>query len=330
MVPDTVAQKFEVNMAAPATLPGRQADWIEAPRNDASPDWRFLSAIVLVAGVGLWWMLGPEAHGLWTLWTTNGLASIGILIPAVSIVLTVRAWRGQRWDHRGTWWGLAICTAVLLITWLMKRQGAPLLLYRDVGLVLFPDGIRVFLYVSGVVLLFAGSKAYRAAFFPIFLLLFLNPAPVFLVNLVDLPLQYVGAHTARAFAQWIGVPLAVDDLRLMFSPALGMFIAPGCNGLRGALAMGFLTLIVGYLYRMPLWLRGAYFLSGVMLAYLLNLVRLCLLVLCYRVALNFEPLARHMETADYILGSLIFFSAAIFLFALPRKWNSLSKQHANS
>ncbi len=134
----------------------------------------------------------------------------------------------------------------------------------------------------------------------------------------------------RAFAQWIGVPLAVDDLRLMFSPALGMFIAPGCNGLRGALAMGFLTLIAGYLYRLPLWLRGAYCLLGVVLAYLLNLVRLCGLVLCYRVAVNFKPLARHMEAADYALGSLIFISAAIFLFALPRKWHALNRQHANS
>jgi exosortase J len=165
--------------------------------------------------------------------------------------------------------------------------------------------------------------------FPIALLLFLKPAPYFFTNIVDVPLQYAGAHTARAFAQWIGVPLAVDDLRLMFSPALGMFIAPGCNELRGAVAMGLLTLIAGHLFRLPLLLRVAYVAAGVVLAYLLNLVRLCGLVLCYRVALSFAPLARHMEAADYVLGSLVFFSAAIFVFAVPRKWKSLSRQSAS-
>ena len=94
--------------------------------------------------------------------------------------------------------------------------------------------------------------------------------------------------------------------------------------------MGFLTLVVGYLYKLPVWLRIGYFLSGVVLAYLLNLVRLCGLVLCYRVALAVEPLARHMEAADYVLGSLIFFSGAIFLFAFPNRWNRTRSQHANS
>jgi exosortase J len=293
-------------------------------------DWRVLAVILLVAAVGLWWMLGQQAHSLWGLWTSNGLASIGILIPMASIALAVRAWRGMSWDRHGTWWGLALCIAALLLAGLMKSQGFPLLSYQNVRLHLLPVGVLVFLYTSGVVLLFAGYKAYRAAFFPIFLLLFLNPAPNFFTHFVDLPLQYVGAHTARSFAQWIGVPLAVDDLRLMFSPALGMFIAPGCNGLRGAVTMGLLTMIAGHYYGLPLVLRGVYVVCGVVLAYLLNLVRLCGLVLCYKVALGFAPLARHMEAADYVLGSLVFFSAAIFVFTVPRKWNTLRKQSVSS
>jgi exosortase J len=262
------------------------------------------------------------------LWTTNGLSSIGILIPLASIALAVRSWWGRPWDQNGTWWGLALCVVALLLAWLVKEQGFPFLAYHVVLTSLIPVGVLVFLYVSGVVLLFGGYKAYQAAFFSIFLLLFLNPAPLGITRLVDPPLQYVGAHTARVFAQRIGGPLIVDDLRLMFSPRLGMFIAPGCNGLRGAVAMGYLTLIAGHIYAMPLWLRGAYVASSVVLAYLLNLVRLCGLVLCYRVALSFAPLARHMEAADYILGSLVFFSAALFLFAVPRKWNNRKKQYA--
>jgi exosortase J len=317
-------------MAAPTTLPSRHAERGGAPVDKASLDWPALSAILLIAAIGLWWMLGPQAQNLWSLWTTNGLGSIGILIPVASVALAVRKWHGMRWDQGGSWWGLVLCAAALFLAWLMKEQGAPILAYQRIGLHLLPVGLLVFLYVSGVVLLFAGYKTYRAALFPVFLLLFLNPAPNFFTQFIDLPLQYAGAHTARAFAQLIGVPLAVDDLRLMFSPALGMFIAPGCNGLRGAVAMGLMTMIAGHLYRLPLGLRGIYIVCGVVLAYLLNLVRLCGLVLCYKVALGFGLLARHMEAADYLLGSMVFFSAAIFVFAVPRKWKIFKKQSANS
>jgi exosortase/archaeosortase family protein len=69
---------------------------------------------------------------------------------------------------------------------------------------------------------------------------------------------------------------------------------------------------------------------GVALAYLLNLVRLCGLVLCYRVALHYAPLAGHMAAADYVLGSILFFCAAVFVLALPRRWKRISNQPANS
>lgn len=292
--------------------------------------WRGLSAIFLVSGLGLWWAFGSLLHSLVKLWIGNGLASLGILAVPAAAILTVLALRSRKWRANGSWWGLALCALTFLMTITVKNYGIPVLRSSGGALHLLPLGLMIWLYVSGIFLLFAGYEAYRLAFFPLSLLLLVNPAPQFFMYYVDLPLQYVGAHTARIFAGWVGVPLESDHLRLMFSPALGMFIAPGCNGLRGALAMGFLTLIVGYLYRLPLWLRGVYFIFGVILAYLMNLVRLCGLVLCYRVALNVEPLARHMEAADYVLGSLIFFSASIFVFAIPRKWNNLRKQAQNS
>lgn len=290
--------------------------------------WRVLSAILLVSALGLWWMLGSQTQRLWDLWTTNPLSSIGILVPAVVVVLTVRAWRGRNWERCGTWWGLPVCATGLLLACLDKAHQVPFVAHRTMVLHVFPVGLQVFLYVTGAVLLFAGPRYYRAALFPICLLLFLNPAPPFFTNMVDLPLQYAGAHAARSFAGWVGVSLSADDLRIMFSPTLGMMIAPGCNGIRGALTMGLLTAVLGHVYGLPWLLRGAYIASGVAFAYVLNLVRLCGLVLCYRVALDYAPLARHMSAADYVLGSILFFSAAIFVLALPRKWKQV-KQSAS-
>lgn len=317
-------------MAAPALIRASEREANLHPAIHRPIDWLLLSAILLVSVLGLWWMLGMQAARLWGLWTGNGLASIGMLMPVAAVILTVRAWHGRSWERRGSWWGLLLCAAALLLARLHRVDRIPYVGYHGERLLIFPTGAQIFLYVSGVVLLFAGFRYYRAALFPIFLLLFVNPAPGFFTSMVDLPLQEAGAHTARAFALWLGVPLSGDDLRMMFSPALGMFIAPGCNGMRGSLTMGFLTAIVGYLYGLPWLLRGSYIASGVLIAYVLNLVRLCGLVLCYRLALAYAPLARHMTAADYVLGSALFFMAALFVFAVPRRWKRLSEQRADS
>jgi len=317
-------------MAAPSLIRASPRQAEPHPARNQAVDWLLLCAVLVVSVLGLWWMLAFQVVRLWSLWTGNGLASIGMLMPVAALILTVRAWNGRGWERRGTWWGLVVCTAALLLGRLDRADLIPSLAYHVARLAVFPVGAQVFLYVTGVVLLFAGFRYYRAALFPISLLLFVNPVPGFFASMVDLPLQQAGAYTARVVAHWASVPLTGDDLRMMFSPALGMFIAPGCNGLRGSLTMGFLTAVMGYLYGLPWLLRSAYIASGVLVAYLLNLVRLSGLVLCYRLALSYAPLARHMTAVDYALGSILFFMAALFVFALPLRWKRLSKQHAGS
>lgn len=270
-----------------------------------------------------------QVRYLWGLWLNDGLRSIGALIPLVSAILLLRAFHLQPREQRqqGTWWGLGLSIAALLTA----RIGSAgfLSLHLSLEALSRLPGLLLFAFVSGVVLLLEGVAAWRRAWFPIALLLCVNPVPHTFTHMVDLPLQYVGAHTANAFASWLHIPLEGSELRLMFSPSLGMFIAPGCNGLRGAVTMGYLALIVGYLCSLPAWLWTVYTLASVLLAYLLNLVRLCGLVLCYKVALSVPYLARHMAAADYALGSVLFFSAAFFLFTVPRQWTRSNPHSGN-
>ena len=78
---------------------------------------------------------------------------------------------------------------------------------------------------------------------------FVNPVPHFFTLHIDLPLQHASSLIARGFAHALGQKFTPDQLRLMFTPDFGMFIAPGCNGIRGAITMGFIALIAGYLYK---------------------------------------------------------------------------------
>ena len=281
------------------------------------------SLIAILSLLGISWGMWFQVREIWNAWMGDGLRSIGLLIPVASIALLLRAWRKSKPAMHGTWHGLVLCVLALAAA---RFDGSrPWILRLPSGIVFHPLflGLLLFIFVSGAILLFAGAEAWRRGLFPLALLLCVNPVPQAFNHAVDLPLQYIGAHTANCFASWLNLPMDRSELRLMFAPTLGMFIAPGCNGLRGAVGMGYLAMIVGYVYALPGRLWAAFTASGVLLAYLLNLIRLCVLVLCYKLALSAPFLARHMEAADYALGSLLFLSAAMTLLTVPRQWRQV-------
>lgn len=276
-----------------------------------------LATILTVAGT---FSIFSTVLYLWSLWTTDPLKSIGAFVPVVSLLLILRAWRSLGWELRGTWWGLAILLPTIALVHL--RDHAILELVMG-GWAVFipPHSLVAFAYASGAVLLFGGTRLYRAALFPIALTWFVNPVPHTFNLYVDLPLQHLSAGAARGFAHAMGQKLSPDQLRLMFTPDFGMFIAPGCNGIRGAVTMGFIALIAGYVYRFRPRVIAAITLGAILLGYVFNLVRLCVLVVYYIIALHFPWLQSRAEMGDYVIGAVLFFVATTLLFSLIRKFN---------
>ncbi len=269
--------------------------------------------------VGFAGLMLTAASLLWPIWTGDALRSIGIYFPVVSVALILRAWRRLDWEASGTWWGLL----PLYYAVVMTREGGSALQVvafgQRIGFSLLPLGLTVFAFGSGIVLLLGGTRVWRAALFPLVLLLFVNPVPK-AFQLVDLPLQFFCARLAHSFALAIGVHPDVNELRLMFAPSFGMFIAPGCDGIRGAVTMGYLALILGYLYRFSGVARIFSVAGAVALGYVFNLIRLCALVLFYRVALSFSWLQPHGTGADYLIGGVLFLlAAALFAGVVRRK-----------
>ncbi len=274
-----------------------------------------IAALLATAGVIIIW---PAALLLWGLWVTDPLKSIGMLVPIASLVLILRAWRSIGWEIRGTWWGLALLAATAASVYVREHAILVLVVAPWWNVYFPPNSLVAFAYVSGAVLLFGGTRLFRAALFPIFLILLVNPVPHIFNVFVDLPLQRTSAHVARAFAHALGQPLTTDQMRLMFTPDFGMFIAPGCNGIRGAVTMGIIALIVGYLYRFRPYAHALLVAAAVLLGYLFNFVRLCTLVIYYIVALRFKGLQDHGEMADYIIGACLFLFATWLLTFIVR------------
>jgi exosortase J len=114
-------------------------------------------------------------------------------------------------------------------------------------------------------------------------------------------------------------PLTEDKLRLMFTPDFGMFIAPGCNGIRGAITLGMAAIVVGYVYRFRWQVYAPVIAGAVLLGYLFNFLRLCLLVVYYKIALPYPWLQEHAKNADYLIGGCLFVCALGIFFTVAGK-----------
>jgi exosortase J len=270
------------------------------------------AGILAVAGLGLFWW---QFVVLWSIWTSDSLRSIGALAIPVSVALFIRTVGRDDFAAGGSWWGLVLVAAAAAGANLQP----PALVWGRSDFSLLPIGLLFYLYASGVTALFGGARAWRKVGFALFLLLLVNPVPHFFTNLIDLRLQHFGAQAARSFAELLGVPVSGATLKLMFfHDQLGMFVAPSCNGLQGAAAMGALALVIGHLRGMGFLPHALMVAGAVALAYLFNLLRLFLLVLYYCLAHQLPVLGGYAVGADYLIGGTLFVLAAAFLLRVSR------------
>lgn len=269
--------------------------------------------MVLVAFGSL--SLFPLWQNMARLWATDPLRSIGTAFPLVACIGVLAAWRRLGWRTDGTFWALL---PVALSILLARAVPASALVLTYYGQSLIHLGLVLFLYGAGVVLLFGGPRLLRASIAPLGLLLFINPVPHAFNLWVDMPLQNLSAATARSFAHFIGLEPTGVQLRMMFAPDFGMFIAPGCNGVRGSITLGYLALIFGYTRRLRPRMLILVSFAAFLLGYALNLLRLCVLVVYYRAGISFPELQGLGTVIDYVIGCTLFLFAAAGLGLLIR------------
>lgn len=306
-----------------STVPLTASAESQAREEQASDRLRIATAVSVCVALGVagLFAISSSCSALWTMWMADPLKSIGALIPIASFILILRVWRSMGWTLQGTWWGLAVLAATIAVMHVRDQAVIELVLSPAWTIVLPPLSVVAVAYTAGFVLLFGGVRLLRAAWFPVALMWFVNPVPHFFNRYIDLPLQYASAMVARSFAHALGQALSPGQLSLMFTPKFGMFIAPGCNGIRGAVTMGFIALIAGYLYRLRVRQWALLTLAAVLLGYVFNFVRLCGLVFYYVIALRVPWLQNHAAMGDYILGACLFFGATLLLFAALLRWS---------
>jgi len=256
---------------------------------------------------------------LWIIWRTDDLKSMGLVVPFVCAALILREWRRLGWETEGTWWGFAVLAASAALMFLRDQTLFIVTINKDWLLQIPPLPLVAVVYAAGMVLLCGGKRLLRAAWFPVLLMWAVIPVPQTFSRFIDLPLQHAAASVARGFAHALGQQLTQDKLRLMFTPQFGMFIAPGCNGIRGAITLGLAALVVAYIYRFRWFVFAPVVAGAVLLGYLFNFLRLCLLVVYYKIALGHYWLENHARQADLVIGGCLFVLALVIFFAVAER-----------
>jgi exosortase J len=253
------------------------------------------------------------------IWQTDALKSVGLAVPFVCFALVLRDWRETGWKCEGSWWGLALLAATALLVYVRDQMLLIITVNKHWLLQLPPVPLLAVIYAASFVLLFGGPRLLRKAWFPVLLMWAVIPVPQTFSSRIDVPLQHAGALVARNFARAIGVHLTTSDLKLMFSPDTGMFIAPGCDGLRGSITMGLTALVIAYLYRFRWYVFLPVVAGGVLLGYVFNFVRLCSMVIYDRISVSHPVLGPHEPLADHIVGGCIFFVALLIFFTVANR-----------
>jgi exosortase J len=275
-----------------------------------------LASLSAAAGLLTIW---PSVQSLYSIWTTDDLKSMGMVVPLVCYLLILRAWQSLDWEANGSWWGFAVLAGSAALMFLRDQMLLIVTINKNWLLQLPPLPLVAVIYAAGMVLLFGGTRLLKAAWFPVLFMWAVIPVPQTFSRLVDLPLQHASATVARAWAHALGQQLTQDKLRLMFTPEFGMFIAPGCNGIRGAITLGLAAVVVGYIYRFRWYVYAPVVVGAVLLGYLFNFLRLCLLVVYYKIALPYPWLQHHAKIADYVIGGCLFVCALAVFFTVANK-----------
>jgi exosortase len=182
----------------------------------------------------------------------------------------------------------------------------------------------LFLLMLAVVLVWAagfalcyGPKAFRAASFPLLLLLLLVPLPFNLMDGIILVLQRGSTELTYALFKLADVPMFREGVTFEL-PGIGIEVAKECSSIHSGCALFITGLLVGHVFLKTLWTKVPLALLTIPIAMFTNAVRIVTLwFLGTKVDMRF--LSGNLHHRGGILFSLISLSVLMSCVALFRK-----------
>src|SRR5580693_847572 len=173
-----------------------QAEEASVPSLRAEPMLVSIAEAIVLGGLLLWLYFSTLAH-LVAQWWHDPNFSHGFFVPLFSAFVV--------WQERQRFAQLApqpsrlgfvlLCSALFFLV--VGQMGAELFIARS----------SLLLLLGGIVVLFFGWAALRAAFFPWAFLLLMIPIPNILLNQITFPLQLLASRLAGGVLSLVGVPV---------------------------------------------------------------------------------------------------------------------------
>jgi exosortase B len=275
--------------ALPVSLPGRHAERVAA---------------------GSWWVA---------------------LAGYAAMFLPVYWWAGNSiWQSEEQGHGALILAVVVWLFWRQHRQivAAPTTARRGWATPVFALGVALYLMgrifdisvlefaaqplvVASLLLLLSGTRALRVAWFPVFYLLFMIPAPGPIVDAVTGPLKQAISHHVVELLYDLGYPISRSGVVITIGQ-YQMLVADACSGLHSMISLSALgTLYLFIMGRRSVAHNIVMLLAILPIAFAANIVRVIVLVL---ITYHFGDDAGQ-GFLHGAAGVVLLLAALVFLFA---------------
>ncbi|MGQ9680876.1 MAG: exosortase/archaeosortase family protein [Candidatus Bathyarchaeia archaeon] len=173
--------------------------------------------------------------------------------------------------------GILLCAFAYFLKWIGSYSFLPLE-YHIASLPIF---------ASGLILLIFNFNALRALLFPLAFLLFMIPPPVELAQQVGGILSYYSSQGAYNILKAINLPVTLFDIdenpiifvKIPSGEEYPFVIDLACSGIYSLIGFLIFAVFLAYLVRGPLTKKIAILLLGLPLIYMLNIIRITILVI---------------------------------------------------
>jgi exosortase len=150
-----------------------------------------------------------------------------------------------------------------------------LMLIGFLGALSFVSRIAFVVTIIGAIWTIGGTAVLRACLFPVLLLLFMFPIPLYAYQRMTLPLQSLAANLAAWGLDAIGIPV-LQLGNVLQLPDRKLEVVEACSGIRSLLSLTFLAVAYGRLCENRLWAKLALVISTVPIAIVCNASRITL------------------------------------------------------
>lgn len=160
-----------------------------------------------------------------------------------------------------------------------------------------------------------GKRAFHAAMFPLFFLIFMIPIPSFILDPTIRFLQVGSAHVTHLAFILVNIPFLRDGM-VFELPGLAIEVAEQCSGIRSSLALLITSIIAGYMFLASPKRRFLLVLAVIPITLIKNAIRITTLTL----------LAVYIDmswmTSSWLHsgGGIVFFVIVLALFLAPTLW----------